>query len=126
MAIGATGLLSVDEVARVIRRHPEVVRRQARAGRLPGEKIGRGWFFRPARLAEAGYHQFADATPPARPEVAPPDATMSQLLAALADIRNSCPADVSLLAGALLAQLERGRQFSEPWYAALEQRPEAA
>src|SRR6202521_2301222 len=51
-------LLSVDEVAAAIQRHPEVVRRQARDGRLPGEKIGRVWFFRPERLAEAGFSQF--------------------------------------------------------------------
>ncbi len=53
------GLLSVDEVARAIHRHPEVVRRQARSGRLPGERVGRGWFFRPDRLLKAGYSQFA-------------------------------------------------------------------
>src|ERR1700730_1599366 len=51
-------LLSVEEVAAAIHRHPEVVRRQARDGRLPGEKIGRVWFFRPERLAEAGFNQF--------------------------------------------------------------------
>src|SRR6202521_4832548 len=51
-------LLSLDEVAAAIQRHPEVVRRQARDGRLPGEKIGRVWFFRPERLAEAGFNQF--------------------------------------------------------------------
>ena len=51
-------LLSVEEVAAGIRRHPEVVRRQARDGRLPAEKIGLVWFFRPERLAEAGYPQF--------------------------------------------------------------------
>src|SRR5437660_6766582 len=51
-------LLSVEEVAAAIHRHPEVVRRQARDGRLPGEKIGRVWFFRPERLAEAGFSQF--------------------------------------------------------------------
>ncbi len=52
------GLLSVEEVAAIIDRHPEVVRRQVRAGRLPGEKIGRVWFFQPQRLVEAGYTQF--------------------------------------------------------------------
>jgi len=64
----APGLLSVDDVARAIRRHPEVVRRQARAGRLPAEKIGRGWFFRAERLVEAGHEQF-------RPLVVAPDAS---------------------------------------------------
>ena len=48
----------MEEVAAVIDRHPEVVRRQARAGRLPAEKIGRVWFFRPQRLIQAGYTQF--------------------------------------------------------------------
>ena len=56
-------LLSVEEVAAAIQRHPEVVRRQARDGRLPGEKIGRVWFFRPERLAEAGFSQFLSKMP---------------------------------------------------------------
>ncbi|HEY0493822.1 MAG TPA: diguanylate cyclase [Candidatus Dormibacteraeota bacterium] len=61
------GLLSVEEVAAAIGRHPEVVRRQARAGRLPAEKIGRVWFFNPSALVKAGFEQFrpaALASPP--------------------------------------------------------------
>jgi len=58
LALKLPNLLSVEEVAAAIRRHPEVVRRQARDGRLPAEKIGRVWFFRPERLAEAGFTQF--------------------------------------------------------------------
>src|SRR2546429_3935861 len=58
LAMKLPNLLSVEAVAAAIHRHPEVVRRQARDGRLPGEKIGRGWFFRPERLAEAGFSQF--------------------------------------------------------------------
>jgi diguanylate cyclase (GGDEF)-like protein len=58
LAMKLPSLLSVEEVASAIQRHPEVVRRQARDGRLPGEKIGRVWFFRPERLAEAGFNQF--------------------------------------------------------------------
>jgi diguanylate cyclase (GGDEF)-like protein len=58
LAMKLPNLLSVEEVAAAIQRHPEVVRRQARDGRLPGEKIGRVWFFRPERLAEAGFNQF--------------------------------------------------------------------
>src|SRR5438309_6535676 len=58
LALKLPSLLSVEEVAAAIHRHPEVVRRQARDGRLPAEKIGRGWFFRPERLAEAGFDQF--------------------------------------------------------------------
>src|SRR2546430_3204292 len=58
LAMKLPNLLSVEAVAAAIHRHPEVVRRQARDGRLPGEKIGRVWFFRPERLAEAGFSQF--------------------------------------------------------------------
>src|SRR5438270_3166473 len=58
LAMKLPNLLSVEEVAAAIHRHPEVVRRQARDGRLPGEKLGRVWFFRPERLAEAGFSQF--------------------------------------------------------------------
>ena len=58
LALKLPNLLSVEEVAAAIHRHPEVVRRQARDGRLPAEKIGRVWFFRPERLAEAGFSQF--------------------------------------------------------------------
>src|SRR5437588_7925260 len=61
LALKLPSLLSVEEVATAIHRHPEVVRRQARDGRLPGEKIGRVWFFRPERLAEAGLSQFLAA-----------------------------------------------------------------
>jgi len=57
------GLLSVEAVAAGIGRHPEVVRRQARAGRLPAEKIGRVWFFRAESLVEAGYVQFRSLIP---------------------------------------------------------------
>ena len=48
----------MGEVAAAIGRHPEVVRRQARAGRLPAEKIGRVWFFHAAALVKAGFPQF--------------------------------------------------------------------
>src|SRR2546426_4649759 len=58
LAMKLPNLLSVEEVAAAIHRHPEVVRRQARDGRLPGEKIGRVWFLRPGGLAEAGFSQF--------------------------------------------------------------------
>jgi len=78
LAMKLPNLLSVEEVAAAIHRHPEVVRRQARDGRLPGEKIGRVWFFRPERLVEAGFSQFlpqmaGDSNPvrPAEPSVSP-------------------------------------------------------
>jgi len=82
LALKLPNLLSVDQVAAAIHRHPEVVRRQARDGRLPAEKIGRVWFFRPERLAEAGFSQFL-------PQIAPEPADHSQppgaLFNALAD-----------------------------------------
>lgn len=79
------GLLSVEEVAAVIDRHPEVVRRQARAGRLPAEKIGRVWFFRPQRLIEAGYPQFLRPPADAKPDVQEPAPRTSAMLTALSD-----------------------------------------
>ena len=75
--------LSVDDVAAALHRHPEVVRRQARAGRLPAEKIGRVWFFRPERLAEAGFHQFRPAITPKGSEVAEPASAAGTLVNAL-------------------------------------------
>jgi diguanylate cyclase (GGDEF)-like protein len=76
-------LLSVEEVATLIRRHPEVVRRQARDGRLPAEKIGRVWFFRPERLVEAGFTQLLASLPvtlPEAAELAPPTSNLLQAL----------------------------------------------
>jgi diguanylate cyclase (GGDEF)-like protein len=70
-------LLSVEEVARAIQRHPEVVRRHARDGRLPADKIGRGWFFYPERLVAAGYTQFGAAVSAAATSAA--EAERSQL-----------------------------------------------
>src|SRR3989442_8742822 len=79
-------LLSVEEVAAAIRRHPEVVRRQARSGRLPGEKIGRVWFFRPERLAEAGVTQFLPTvTPSDAPATPATDLPTESLVRALGD-----------------------------------------
>ena len=75
-------LLLVEQVAAAIHRHPEVVRRQARDGRLPAEKIGRVWFFRPERLAEAGFSQFLPQMAPERANQSPPP---DALFSALAD-----------------------------------------
>ena len=71
LALKLPNLLSVEEVAALIHRHPEVVRRQARDGRLPAEKIGRVWFFRPERLAEAGFAQFHPRIAAQHPHEAP-------------------------------------------------------
>jgi diguanylate cyclase (GGDEF)-like protein len=78
-------LLSVDEVATLMRRHPEVVRRQARDGRLPAEKIGRVWFFRPERLAEVGFSQFGALAASFPPDPAQGNAPSGGLLEALSE-----------------------------------------
>ncbi|HEX9095488.1 MAG TPA: diguanylate cyclase [Candidatus Dormibacteraeota bacterium] len=82
LALKLPNLLSVEQVAVAIHRHPEVVRRQARDGRLPAEKIGRVWFFRPERLAEAGFSQFL---PQMAPDRAGESRTPGALFSALAD-----------------------------------------
>jgi len=82
LALKLPNLLSVEAVAAAIKRHPEVVRRQARDGRLPAEKIGRVWFFRPERLAEAGFPQFVTQM---APEHAVQSGTSGALFSALAD-----------------------------------------
>ena len=82
LALKLPNLLSVEQVAVAIHRHPEVVRRQARDGRLPAEKIGRVWFFRPERLAEAGFAQFLPQMASERADQSP---TPSALFSALAD-----------------------------------------
>src|SRR5437899_11065534 len=58
LAMKPPSRLAVEGGAAALHRHQEVVRRQARDGRLPAEKIARVWFFRPERLAEAGFSQF--------------------------------------------------------------------
>jgi diguanylate cyclase (GGDEF)-like protein len=82
LALKLPNLLSVEAVAAAIHRHPEVVRRQARDGRLPAEKIGRVWFLRPERLAEAGFPQFVTQM---APEHAIQTRTSGALFSALAD-----------------------------------------
>src|SRR2546430_13041055 len=72
LALKLPNLLSVEAVAAAIHRHPEVVRRQARDGRLPAEKIGRGLFFPPGRLAEAGVPPFLSQMAPPRADPTPP------------------------------------------------------
>jgi diguanylate cyclase (GGDEF)-like protein len=82
LALKLPNLLSVEAVAAAIHRHPEVVRRQARDGRLPAEKIGRVWFFRPERLAEAGFPQFVTQMAPDQTDQS---RTSGALFSALAD-----------------------------------------
>jgi excisionase family DNA binding protein len=42
--------LTVDQIARKLERHPELVRRWLRAGRLRGERIGWSWIVTPSEL----------------------------------------------------------------------------
>jgi len=42
--------LTVDEVATKLGRHPELVRRWLRAGRLRGQRVGWSWLVRPTDL----------------------------------------------------------------------------
>ena len=81
LALKLPNLLTVEAVATAIHRHPEVVRRQARDGRLPAEKIGRVWFFRPERLAEAGFPQFLSQIAPERADQSQPPGALFHALA---------------------------------------------
>jgi excisionase family DNA binding protein len=44
--------LSVEEVARELKLHPETVRRMARDGSVPAFKVGRGWRFSRSKILE--------------------------------------------------------------------------
>jgi diguanylate cyclase (GGDEF)-like protein len=85
LTVKLPNLLSIEEVAAAIHRHPEVVRRQARVGRIPGEKIGRVWFFRPERLAEAGFAQFLGQRPGGEPASSAGEPPVSPLVRALGE-----------------------------------------
>ena len=39
-----------NQAARFLRLHPKTVKRMARAGEIPGCRLGRRWFFRPSEL----------------------------------------------------------------------------
>jgi len=39
-----------NQAARFLRLHPKTVKRMARAGVIPGCRLGRRWFFRPSEL----------------------------------------------------------------------------
>jgi excisionase family DNA binding protein len=39
-----------NEAARFLGLHPKTVKRMARAGEIPGCRLGRRWFFRPSEL----------------------------------------------------------------------------
>ncbi len=43
-------LLNLQEAARLLRMHPETLKRRARQGEIPGHKIGKRWYFRESEL----------------------------------------------------------------------------
>ncbi len=45
-------LLTVDEVARILRLKPETIRSMARRGDLPAIKLGRVWRFRSSSISQ--------------------------------------------------------------------------
>lgn len=48
-----TSDITIDELARVTRRHPETLRRLAREGKLPGVyRVGRRWMMSPEALCK--------------------------------------------------------------------------
>ena len=58
-------LLTVEQTAGVLQMHPESVRAQIRAGRLPARKYGRSWrILRDELLAPTGYGSFRSNRPP--------------------------------------------------------------
>lgn len=54
--------LSVEEVARELKLHPETVRRMARDGYLPAFKAGRGWRFSRSKILEWAETKIRSAT----------------------------------------------------------------
>jgi excisionase family DNA binding protein len=50
MAHGEDEVLSVEEAAALLKVEPATVRREARAGRLPGRHVGKQWRFSRAAL----------------------------------------------------------------------------
>lgn len=55
----------LDEVAELLRVSPQTIRAEARAGRLPGVKIGRRWIFPRNRIEEFLSGGDVDARTPA-------------------------------------------------------------
>ena len=47
-----TPTIGLEEAAALLRCHPETARRMAKAGEIPGAKIGRSWVFYRERLLE--------------------------------------------------------------------------
>lgn len=63
MTVTATDVLSVDEAAAVLHRHPETVRRLARTGQLPATKVGGTWVLSARRLDELVNGKTAERSP---------------------------------------------------------------
>ena len=51
-SMGNGTLLTVDEVARILRLKPETIRSMARRGDLPAIKLGRVWRFRSSSITQ--------------------------------------------------------------------------
>lgn len=47
-----TPTIGIEEAGRLLRCHPDTVRKMAKAGELPGTKVGRAWVFYTERLLE--------------------------------------------------------------------------
>jgi excisionase family DNA binding protein len=44
--------IGLEEAAKFLKIHPETLRRKARAGEVPGRKVGKGWVFILSQLAD--------------------------------------------------------------------------
>ena len=47
-----TPTIGLDEAGKLLRCHPDTVRKMAKAGEIPGTKVGRAWVFYTERLLE--------------------------------------------------------------------------
>lgn len=47
-----TPTIGLEEAGRLLRCHPDTVRKMAKAGEIPGTKVGRAWVFYTERLLE--------------------------------------------------------------------------
>ncbi len=78
-----TPTIGVEEAARLLRCHPDTLRRMAKAGEVPGTKVGRSWVFFTERLLE-WLDARCQSQQQARPRDPPPVSGSSALAAAIA------------------------------------------
>jgi excisionase family DNA binding protein len=50
LALGPEPVWDCNQAARFLGLHPKTVKRMARAGEIPGCRLGRRWIFRPSEL----------------------------------------------------------------------------